>query len=343
MINSLKSQFDELNPFGRLFFALGLVSLAVAAGMTFKFGWSMSVLHAVGLGVLSIVAAVLPEAAYRMGEDGKRGLAVVVGLLTVPVIAVEYFSHTGYTIGQRVGNVQQASVHNTKFDDGRNALESDRISIDVLRKQQAAIHADQPWIATVKAAGLKADLVPIDKAVELETARGGCKSKCQTLMQKKADIEKRIATAEKSEDYASQIEALQKRIDAKTETASTQEFESSPVVNQTDFAAKMVAYDLAPSPEVREATQIGISASLSLANLLLAPLCFLVAGRNRRQGYVAHYAEYEPEPAKMARPPVALPTHTTNTVVRERVIDDRNAVKAILETLRDGLRQPLAA
>jgi ABC-type multidrug transport system fused ATPase/permease subunit len=282
MLSALKHQYDELNPFGRFFFVLGLFSLFVAAAMTFKFGWSMSVLHALGLGVLSIVASFLPEAAYRMKEEGHAGLAVVLALLATPLLAVEYFSHVGYTVGQRVGNVQQTGVHNTKFEDTRASLEADRESVSLWKKQLADLTAQAPWAPTIKAEALRGELDAMAKAVELEEQRGGCKRKCQALMVKKAEVEKKIGTVEQAEDLARRIEATQRIIDGKTEKAATATFESSPVVNQTAFVAKMIAWDLKPGEGVQEGSTIGISAMLALANVLLTPLCFLIAGRSRR-------------------------------------------------------------
>jgi hypothetical protein len=300
MISWFKAQYDELDPFGRFFFGLGIISAFVAAGMTFKFGWSMSVLHAIGLAVLSVVAGFLPEAAYRMSEGGKNiALAIVVGALAIPLLGVEYFSHVGYTVGQRVANTQQAGVHNTKFDDTRVSLESDRTNIDTFRKQLAELQAQNAWAATVKAEALQGELAAKTKAIELEEARGGCKSKCLKLMEAKGDLQRRIGIIEQAADLTKRIEATQRIIDGKTVEASKATFESSPVVNQTAFVAKMVGWSLNPNAETQEGSQIGISASLALANVLLTPLCFLVAGRNRRPDYVAP----EPVAAPVARAP----------------------------------------
>jgi hypothetical protein len=297
MLSSIKSQYDELNAFGRFFFALGIISLAVAAAMTFKFGWSMSVLHALGLGVLSIVASFLPEAAYRMGEEGNKGLAVCLALLCAPLLAVEYFSHVGYTVGQRVANVQQAGVNNVKFDDTRASLEADRESVTLWKKQLADLTAQAPWAPSVKADAMRGELETMAKAIELETNRGGCKSKCLKLMEKKADIEKRIGTVEQAADLTARIEATQRIIDGKTVKAAEATFESSPVVNQTAFVAKMVAWDLKPGDGIQEGSQIGIAAMLALANVLLTPICFLIAGRSRR---VRDFAERHAAPIQRA-------------------------------------------
>jgi hypothetical protein len=330
MISWFKAQYDELNPFGRFFFGLGVVSLAVAAGMTFKFGWSMSVLHALGLAVLSIVAGFLPEAAYRMSEEGKQGLGIVIAALAVPLLGVEYFSHVGYTVGQRVENVQQASVHNTKFEDTRDSLESDKANIAMWREHLSQLQAENAWVATVSPDGLKAQVAAADLAIKQEEARGGCGPKCLKLTKEKGDLENRIALAEQASNLTKQIEATQRIIDGKTTKAAEATFESSPVVNQTAFVAKMVGWSLKPNEAVQEGSQIGISASLALANVLLTPLCFLVAGRNRKAGAVSpdpvYRAGVEPrrsQPPIAAKPVLAAPKQT---VIR---VDDRGALEVL--------------
>jgi hypothetical protein len=300
MLSSIKSQYDELNAFGRFFFALGIISLAVAAAMTFKFGWSMSVLHALGLGVVSIVASFLPEAAYRMGEEGHKGLAVCLALLCAPLLAVEYFSHIGYTVGQRVANVQQAGVSNVKFDDTRAALESDRANLAMWRDHLAKLQAENAWVATVSPDGLKA------KITNMEGDRVYKRSKqcanvtiaesrkfCDDL----AELRDRVALATQANDLTARIEATQRLVDGKTEKAAAATFESSPVVNQTAFVAKMVAWDLKPGEGIQEGSQIGIAAMLALANVLLTPICFLIAGRSRR---VQDFAERHAAPIQRA-------------------------------------------
>lgn len=294
MFKLIRAQYSELHPFGQLFYAIGIVSLFIAAGMTFKFGWSMSVLHALGLAAVSIVASFLPEAAYRIGEEGRRGFAVMLGLLFVPLVLVEYFSHTGYTVGQRVENTQQAGVHNTKFEDTRAALESDKANLALWREHLAKLEAENAWVATVSADGLKAQSLAAQEAIDQEARRGGCGPRCLALMKEKAALDERIALAERASDLSSKIEATQRILDKKTETAATATYESSAVVNQTAFVSKIVSMSLTPDEGTQEGSQIGISASLALANVLLTPLCFLVAGRFRKR------SEDEPDPVARA-------------------------------------------
>lgn len=332
MISWFKAQYDELNPFGRFFFGIGCLLLLVGAAMTFKFGYSMSVLHALMLGGLSIVAAFLPEAAYRMFEDGKPALAFVIGALSVPLLGIEYFSHIGYTVGQRVENTQQTSVHNTKYDDARESLASDKANIAMWREHLDKLTAENPWAATVNPDGLKEQAATLGQTVDAERARGGCGPKCMGFMKQKAELEARIGVAEQASKLANQIEATQRIIDKKTEVASTQTFESSPVVNQTSFVAKLVALDLKPGEEVKEGSQIGISASLALAGVILTPICFLVAGRNRRregeENAVAALSAYDANLGSVTAGTVLTPRAepSSHTVVQ---VTDRSALEVL--------------
>lgn len=334
MISWIRAQYDELTPYGRFFYGLGMVSLAVAAGMTFKFGWSMSVLHAFGLGVLSIVAAFLPESAYRLSEDGHKGLAVVVGLLAIPLLGVEYFSHCGYTVGQRVGNMQETTVQNTKYEAAQDSLASDKTNLEMWRKHLAELEAQAPWVATVKADAMRGEIEVAQKAIDLEAKRGGCGTKCQGLMKAKSELENRIGQAEQAADLAKKIEATQRILDSKTEVAAKTDFAVSPVVNQTSFVAKMVGWNLKPDAGTQEASQIGISASLALANVLLTPLCFLVAGRQRRRpDQIVHL------PAVHARAEPLKPVQAPRTIVQREIIksEPKGRPVSLLEAINGGM------
>jgi uncharacterized iron-regulated membrane protein len=302
MFKWIKGQYHELRPYGRFFFGLGIVSLVVAVGMTFTFGLSMSVWHAFGLGVLSVVAAFLPEAAYRLREDGHIGLAALVLTCALPLLTVEYFSHIGYTVGQRVTNVEQTGVKNTIYDDQRAKVEENRANLERWKASLEKLRAENPWAVTVTDVALRAELESKQKAIDLEAARGGCKSICLKRMEEKADLERRIALAEEAGKLGRQIEATQKIVDQYRDKANSTELVSSPVVNQTAWVAKAIAWDLNPDAGTKEGSQIGISASLALANVLLTPLCLLIAGRHR----YPRRDEDEIEPLRPAARPETL-------------------------------------
>jgi len=344
MISWFKAQYDELNPFGRFFFGLGFVSLCVAAGMTFKFGWTMSVLHALGLGVLSIVASFLPEAAYRLGEDGKGALAGAIAIAALPLTAVEYFSHVGYTVGQRVENTQQAGVHNTKFEDARKSLASDEANLAMWKEHLEKLKGENPWVTSVSADGLKAQVATADEAIKQEERRGGCGPICLGLMKEKAGLEERIALAAQASKLSEQIEATQRIVDGKTEVASKATFESSPVVNQTAFVAKLVGMSLEPDAATQEGSQIGISASLAFANVLLTPICFLVAGRNRKTSEGGAPAQASRMASSDEAGPVErIVSRQQEPRVVRQTFTDRRALEILAGIKRDLLARPTHA
>ena len=122
-------------------------------------------------------------------------------------------------------------------------------------------------------------------------------------------------------------------MDSKTEVAAKTDFAVSPVVNQTSFVAKMVGWNLKPDAGTQEASQIGISASLALANVLLTPLCFLVAGRQRRrQDTIVNL------PAVNARAEPVKPVQSPRTIVqREFVREPKGKPMSLLEAINGGM------
>jgi hypothetical protein len=267
---------NNLDFLRRVALYVGVVGLIVAALMTFKFGSSMSVLHAVGLCLLTVAGSIIwPVIKHTWDARSFQTWAMVVA--GVLFLGVEYFSHLGYTVGTRVGETQQTSVHNAKFDDTRASLESDRVNIDLWKKQLSELTALAPWAATVTADGMRGELEAIEKAVELEANRGGCKSKCQALMAKKGTLQTKIGTIEQASDLNKRIEATQRIIDGKTKVASEATFESSPVVNQTNFVAQLWTAQLKPDEMSLTWTQIIIGAIIALVTTFLAPIMLNIA------------------------------------------------------------------
>lgn len=267
---------DHLTFLRRVSLYVGVIGLIVAALMTFKFGASMSILHAVGLCLLTVAGSVIwPVIKHTWDAKSFQTWAMVTA--GVLFLGVEYFSHLGYTVGTRVGEAQQVGVHNAKFDDTRESLKSDRENIEIWKKQLADLAAQAPWAVTVKAEAMRGELEAMEKAIELETARGGCKSKCQRLMTKKGELETRIGMVETANDLNKRIEATQRVIDGKTEKAANATFESSAVVNQTNFVAQMWTANLNPDEMSLTWTQIIIGAFIAFVTTFLAPIMLNIA------------------------------------------------------------------
>jgi hypothetical protein len=303
----VKNWFNEYTPRGKFLLSLGIAALIVDAAISYKYGITLTWLHGVGFALVAVFFALIPDQAYLEFEAKRFGSGIAMTILCVPLGTVAYYSHLGYGAGVRVGSMQQASVHNTKFEDTRASLESDRKNLDMWRDHLAKLQADNPWVAAVSADGLKAQVAAHTKAIELEEARGGCKSKCLARMKEKGALEDRIAIAEQSNTLTKQIEATQRIVDTKTAEAKAATFESSPVVNQTDVAAQLFlavsgsdAKDaIKPDLVTTTFTNIFVTGGGSLAFMIMAPLGFFAAGRYRRKST----EDDEPVAAPVARAP----------------------------------------
>lgn len=285
-------QWNSFTPVGQFWLALGVIALAVDAAIAFKYGMTQTVLHAAGFALCAIFFAFLPDQAAAMWEERKRPTSLALWALCVPLGAMAYWSHLGYGAGVRVGDIQQTTVQNNLHKTVNENLTSERNNLDAWKKQLATLMEQNAWAATVKADGLRAQIESHDKAIELETAKGGCKAKCLALMKEKAKLEERIATVEQASDLTKRIEATQRILDGKIAKAEKVEFKSSSVVNQTATAGQLyLAFSGAKPEDTLDPDRVTISyanilitAGGSLAFMLMAPLGFFVAGRNRRPG-----------------------------------------------------------
>lgn len=281
-----KEMFGGLEPWGRFWLFLGIASLVCAGAMSFAFGSEISLKHALFLTCLTAVAAFLPEAAYSQWELGRRIVATILAMIAIPTLCIEFYTHAGYTAGLRGSNIETAMVQNTKWTGSQTAVADDTVNLAMWRKQLAELKEKNAWAGTVKAEGLRAQLVTAQKAIDLEAARKGCKAKCLIEMEKKADLENRIGIAERAADLESQILATQRILDRKRDVASTTEHKSSAVEHQNRFLAKAVALvsagSLKPTEYQTEGAEQTVNLAMALAGTGLPALALFIAGLYRR-------------------------------------------------------------
>jgi len=262
--------------------ASGMVALVSGAFMAFSFGREMSYLHAVTLGLLSIVAAFMPTMIDHMRKAGRTPTAAVLGMLCTIFIGAEYFSHLGYTIGHRVRDTEETGVQNTKYTDTREQVADHRKNLAMWQAQLAKLQSDNAWAATVKADGLRSELATLKARVEEEKKgnrgrKAGCGKECERLQNEANALEQRIATVEQASDLTKRIEATQRLVDASREKAATTQHRSSSIINQTKFVGQLWTASLEPGAEAMTWTQIAIGALIAIVTTFLAPVCFFMA------------------------------------------------------------------
>lgn len=295
MWNTLKAPlqywYAGYSSIGKFWLTLGIAALIVDAAISYQYGVTLTRLHGFGFALVAIFFALLPDAAYSEFESRRVGSGIAMAALCVPLGMVAFYSHLGYGAGVRLGDMQQTGVHNAKFEDTRESLKSDKTNIELWRKQLAELLEQNAWAASVKADAMRSQVATWDKAIENETKRGGCKSKCEAKMRERDALNERIGKIEQVEDLNKRIEATQRIIDGKTKEASIATYESSSVVNQTNVAAQLYkalftdakAEDaINPDAVTASFTNIFIAGGGSLAFMIMAPVGFFLAGRYRK-------------------------------------------------------------
>jgi len=344
----LRDMFNDLDSFGRFWFGVGIVALAAAAAMSFDFGWGVSAKHAIFLAVLTVVAAFGPMASEMLWGRGRKGPAIATAIICIPLLGIEFYSHAGYTAGLRGHNIESASVQNMRFDGAQEAVTEDAANVKLWREQLATLQAQAPWAATVKADGLRSQVEAAQKAIDLEAARGGCKTICLARMKEKAALEERIATIEQASKLSNQIEATQRVLDKKREAAATTAHVSSAVVHQNDSLAKWVALvsngDVKASDLQKAASQESANLAMAIAGTGLPAFALFLAGMFRLSRNKGDEDHMDPPPSAKAPvtthyAPVGVPSEPihVHTVERDTRIDRWKAsvaddVRAMLGT-----------
>lgn len=269
----------------RIFLGVGFVGLFVSVAMTAKFGASMSWLHAIALVTVTVAAAfIFPFRAF-VESTGNKAASRSLMALGVFFVGLEFFSHLGYTIGMRERSSVEATAQQASYQAQQSAMAEEQTNLAMWREHLAKLQAENAWVATVSADGLKAQVAAADLAIQQETARGGCGPRCLKLTREKGDLENRIALAEQASDLSSKIEATQRILDKKTEVASAAKVGFSPVKAQTDFVGQIYLAmtgtegekALNPDAVTLSFTQIFIGLFIALGATFLPTAAFYMA------------------------------------------------------------------
>lgn len=313
-----------LPPWGLFWAYLGLATLACAAGMSFAFGYEISVKHALFLVCLSIIAAFLPDVANEQRQQGRPITAAVLALISVPVLAIEFYTHAGYTAGLRGANIETATVQNARYDARQDEVREGKASLAMWEKRLADLTAEHAWAASVTAEALRAQLASANLAIEQESKRGGCGPRCLERTKERDALATRIALAEEKVDLTKKIEATKRILAGSREKAVTTEHKSSAVAHQNDFLARTVALvtagSLEPSKIMSEGAQQTVNLAMAIAATGLPALAFFVMGLYRRHSTpeaeaLAHAAPDRSVTVLDASPPVATPAPAKPTSI----------------------------
>lgn len=315
---------------------IGTLGLIVSTLMVFKFGYAMSILHAVSLALVSLAVAFIFPAIEFMKRAGQVWGARMLMIVGAGFFCLELFSHLGYTLGQRTHSTDAAVVQTVAYEARQEQLRSNRANLEMWRRQLADLKAANAWAATVSADGLRAQLDAADEAIRQEERRGGCGPRCLALKQQKGNLENRIAVSEQVNDLSKRIAATQHLVDRYTEVAVETKTGFSPVKAQTDFVSQL--YLLATTSEAEKAlkpdsvtltvSQILIGFMLALGMTVLSPAAFYIAFC--RADEIAGKLAGTSTPAASSSP-AQTTTNSVREVLQPVVVNDNAFAKAIAE------------
>lgn len=265
-------------------FWVGCAALVVAVLMTVEFGRSMSALHAGAMGLLTVLAALMWPEIDRLWRTKRYGVAGFLGALGVVFVAVELFSHIGYTVGHRVRDTEETGVQNARFQMAGDEVADGQRNLAMWRTHLEKLQAEQPWVATVSADGLRAELANLEgdfifkrskqcTDVTLPDSRKHC--------DRVAEVRTRIGLAEAKDDLTKKIEATQRLVSSGREKARSTEFRSSKIVSQTKFVSQLVTQEIEPGQEAMTWVQIAIAFAVALVTTFTAPVAFFLARNGR--------------------------------------------------------------
>ncbi len=318
-----REMFDGLDPFGRFWLLLGLGSLSAAAAMSFDFGWGVSAKHAIFLAILTAVAAFGPMAAEMLWSKGRKGVAVATAAVCLPLLAIEFYSHAGYTAGLRGSNIETAKVQNTKWTGAQDNVTEDKTNLAMWEKRLADLEAQNAWAVSITAEALRAQLASANLAIDLEAKRGGCKGKCLARTKERDDLATKIAIAEEKSELTKKIEATKRVLVSARDKAGAVEFKSSSVDHQNKFLTKVVALvanGTTTASDLQEASaEQSVNLAMAIAGTGLPAFALFMAGLFRRPDDEMPRADLRQAAAKLS--PAGIPAEPIHIHTVERIKD----------------------
>lgn len=350
----LKAQWNQYNALGQFLFVIALAAIANDAAISYQYGKSMTTLHAFGFAIVAVTFCVLPDIATKAWGEGRRKAGFWLMLACVPFGLVAYQSHIGYGAGVRLGDMQQTGFQHAKLETANEALKSEVANMGMWRTQLAELKAQNAkfreknngWATTVEPTALQAMADEMNTKIANETARGGCKAKCEKLMADKAAILTMVANAKEENDLTRRIEATQRIIDGKSRVIADTGYTSSTVVNQNDTFAKLwnivngVDGETAIKPTAvqRDVTNTAMAGFASLAFMLCGPVLMIAAGLNRREGLIEIKRNVEavsyPAPASVPFPAMTSVPVAANAM--ESIMQRRQQVLGRLSGMKQS-------
>lgn len=349
---------------GRIWLTMGVIALIVDAVLCYQYGVTQTLWHGIGFAVVALFFSQLPDGAYEEFQKGNKGAGIVLGLLCIPLGAVAYQSHIGYGAGVRLGDIKKANVQQAKWDGAQDTVTEDKVNLKLWTDRLKALLEQDAWTATVKADGLREEVAHLKSRLEEEKAgkrgrKAGCGKECERLQDQIKDATTKLGKVEEKEDLTTKIEGTKRKLDQARVAAASTDAGISSVAMQTDVNTQLFGIiraaltgepleaALKTTEQSAKLANLIITAAGSLAFMLMAPVGFFMAGRNRKSD--AKESDHMADRVHLAtaqnqqghEPPNHLPPAPTEPTPR---ITDLNLARVTVGELnRERLRAILGA
>ncbi|MGE3709594.1 MAG: hypothetical protein AB7G35_07975 [Hyphomicrobiaceae bacterium] len=315
---------------------VGFYALWISSRMAYKFGSTISPDHASGLVIATILAAFMFSARDIFKARGDKFMAMFALVIGGVAVSAELWSHIGYTVGQRHGNVVNATVQQTKYDDVRDSVAKAQANLASARRQLEQLQTANGWAASASATAMRAQLAEKQAAAEREAARVRCGRKCEIIKSEVMALQGKISVLERRKSYEDQIAATVKWLESAKAKAEKTDVGESSVVEQALLPAKLISMSLDPDKTSIGWAQIIIGLFMAVVQTLLAPgaitTAFRLANVSHTDDIPAGPAKIDPDPAPAWEKPIA-PKPTAPHAPRQSI-----EVTTIADILRPGMR-----
>lgn len=338
----LEARFGKLDATGKFWMWAGIVTLICSMGMAYDYGSQVTWKHGLVMGALSFATAFLIEEAYSYWKRGLTGVALGLTIVSIPMFWQESKSHIAYTAGFRGASVQAVHVQNVKYDAAQDRVKENRDNLAALKTELAELKAKNGWAPTVTADGLRAEVTAMEGDQVFKRSKGCAdvtRPDSRAFCDKRADLQGKIATAERYTSLQTQIANLQVQVDTYRDKAATVEHKTSVVEHQTDLLVKVAGLlfkgDTKATPMLAEGVDLENTVMLALMPVILPALCFFMMGLRREESSAAPaaFAGFPAAPSFPQLPaPKAEPTSSSTYLINST----DPSVAAKLAALRDA-------
>lgn len=281
MAISATSGLGELQGYAKW---LGRLFTGIAALMTFSFGYSLggdsvlaSWLIGVGLAAVTVLVSILLNFVDIAWREGSSNIAIGLLAFWCVCVAVEYFSHVGFTVGHRTSDVQKASLQDASYTGNANIVRDLEAKVSRLRsKHDWQKSMETPEAYEAKIAGMQGDLIFKRSKGCTNATLDDSRAFCARLASLKAEQ----AIAADRAIVAIEIKDAEKELIAARKTSNTTAKGDSHVYSQTAMVAQIATGNLAPTATALQWAGIGIGAFISLVFSFAGTVCNFLALRD---------------------------------------------------------------